>query len=82
MLKVIKYSATWCGPCNVIKPLFNELKEENKDIVFEFNDVDEKNEHGVRSVPTVIYEVDGEEKERLIGVRSKSLYQDRINFHK
>lgn len=82
MLKVIKYSATWCGPCRVIKPVFEQLKTDNPEVEFEYVDIDEKNNHAIRSVPTVIYEVNGEEKERLVGAHSKTLYQDRINFYK
>jgi len=33
-LVVVDYSTTWCGPCKVIAPKFEELSEKYKDAVF------------------------------------------------
>lgn len=33
-LVVIDYSTTWCGPCKVIAPKFDELSEKYPDAVF------------------------------------------------
>ena len=33
-LVVVDYSTTWCGPCKVIAPKFDELSEKYTDAVF------------------------------------------------
>lgn len=33
-LVVVDYSTTWCGPCKVIAPKFEELSEQYADAVF------------------------------------------------
>jgi len=73
-MKTAKYfSATWCGPCKVFKPIMEELASEGYNI--EFIDGDESpelaNKYNIRSVPTTVIEVDGEEVDRIIGIKSK-----------
>lgn len=70
----IKYfSAIWCGPCKMFKPVMQEIKSEGFNI--EFIDVDENQElaakYGVRSVPTCIVEENGKEITRFSGTASK-----------
>jgi len=61
MKKIVKFSATWCGPCKVFAKTFHELEqdEELKDYSFKQVDVDEDEEmlsvkYSVRGVPTVL----------------------------
>ena len=73
-MKIAKYfSATWCGPCKVFKPIMKELSDEGYNI--EFIDGDENRdmavEYNIRSVPTTIIEEDGEEISRIVGVKTK-----------
>lgn len=53
---VVKFSASWCGPCRAIAPYFAELAKANPNIVFLEVDVDEAEEIasfvGVCSMPT------------------------------
>lgn len=55
-LVVVDFTASWCGPCQQIAPVFKELAQENKDVVFLKVDVDENKETaehcGVSSMPT------------------------------
>ncbi|XP_036736629.2 thioredoxin domain-containing protein 2 [Manis pentadactyla] len=40
-LVVVDVSATWCGPCGTIKPLFRSLSVKHEDVVFLEVDVDD-----------------------------------------
>lgn len=33
-LVVVDYSTSWCGPCKIFMPIFEELSEKYKDVVF------------------------------------------------
>uniref|UniRef100_A0A8C5SG75 Thioredoxin n=1 Tax=Laticauda laticaudata TaxID=8630 RepID=A0A8C5SG75_LATLA len=40
-LIVVDFSATWCGPCKMIKPFFHSMVEKYPDVVFIEIDVDD-----------------------------------------
>ncbi len=81
-MKTLKYfSATWCGPCKVFKPVMKELAGEGYNI--EFIDVDKDGEQaaefGIRSVPTTVVMDGNKEVSRFTGAISKSEVIERIN---
>ena len=86
MLIVKDFWAEWCGPCRMMKPVVEKLAEENTNVKFEFINVDEDSEssakYGVRSIPTFIFEKDGEIVEKKVGGISRQEFQDIINKHK
>lgn len=71
MKKVIRFSATWCGPC---KSLASSLEGVDIGVPVEVVDIDENSkvarEYQIRSVPTMILIEDGKEKSRLLGANS------------
>ena len=77
MLIIKKYFATWCQPCKQLNPIFEELKSETPEVQFQTIDVDmnrdEALEKGISSVPTVIFEKDGQQLYRFSGVMPKSV---------
>ncbi len=82
MVKVKRFTATWCGPCKTLAPVFAELESEIPGVSFETIDVDQNKEevmnYMVTSVPTVVIEKDGETIQRYTGVQPKSVYVTRI----
>ncbi len=77
MLVVKRYTAAWCGPCKQLAPVFSELQNEIPEVQFQTIDVDQNKEAtlgaNISSVPTVIFEKDGEPIYRFSGVLPKSV---------
>jgi thioredoxin 1 len=70
------FTATWCGPCKMIKPILHKLNDEGK-VEIEFYDIDEfpdlAKDFGVKAVPTLIYFNDGEEINRTTGFQPEHM---------
>ncbi len=84
-IQVIDFYAEWCGPCKLISPIFNELKEEFKDdedVQIIKYDVDSESqlavEYKIKSIPTILFMKDGVVVERHIGAISKSVILSKI----
>jgi len=74
-MNIIYISANWCGPCKMMKPIFNKFVEAQGDkITSEIVNADENQEllakYAVRNIPTFIFEQDGEVVEKVVGVIS------------
>ena len=85
MLVIKRYTASWCGPCKQLAPIFQELQNEIPNVSFQTIDVDENKEtalqNNVSSVPTVVFEKDGQPVYRFSGVIPKSVIVGHIkNF--
>jgi len=89
MLTIKRYTATWCGPCKQLAPVFEELQKEMTNeaspISFQTIDVDMNRDEainkGVSSVPTVILEKDGQQVYRFSGAMPKSVIAGIIRKH-
>ncbi len=73
---IIDVYATWCGPCQQMAPIFDELEKEMGDSYkFAKINVDEARELsiklGVTSVPTFIFMKNNEVKGKEVGYISK-----------
>lgn len=71
---VVDFYATWCGPCKMFGPIFEEVSN-TKNINFIKLDVDKSSEiareYGVMSIPTIILFRNGKEEKRHTGFMSK-----------
>uniref|UniRef100_A0A6U0KDA1 Thioredoxin domain-containing protein n=1 Tax=Minutocellus polymorphus TaxID=265543 RepID=A0A6U0KDA1_9STRA len=79
-LVVVDYSTTWCGPCKVIAPKFDELSDQYADAVFlkVIGDASPDasqlmKREGVRSVPSFHYFVGGEKVEVVNGANAEAI---------
>jgi thioredoxin 1 len=85
-MKLIQFTADWCGPCKMMKPKIEQLKEEMGDrMVLEVINVDENaaatEAYNVKNIPTFIFENNGEIVERLIGAQQVSTFKEVIEFY-
>ena len=79
---VVDFFATWCGPCKMLGPVFEELSTEINDIKFIKVDIDEHEDlcrkYKVMSVPTLIVFDKGKEVKRNIGFIPKDRLKEFI----
>lgn len=84
---VADFSATWCGPCKMMAPVFHTVADElNGEVDFFSVDVDENPglaaANKVFSVPTLILYKNGVEASRSVGAISKYDLLDFIEKNK
>lgn len=77
MIQIIDFWAPWCGPCQMMKPVLEEVEKElaGKVEVEKIN-VDENGaeaaKYGVMSIPTLVFQKDGKEVNRQVGFIPKT----------
>jgi len=75
--------APWCGPCNAMSPIMDELESEFKDRakIAKIN-VDEQSElasrHGISAIPAFILYKNGAIKKMLVGIQTLSNLRKQI----
>ena len=75
---LIDFYADWCGPCRVLTPIIEEIKQELGDKITVIKiDVDRNQQLagalGIMSIPTVMIFQSGEAKWRASGVQPKHI---------
>ena len=84
-VSVIQFSAAWCGPCKVLKPVMDKLSNEFKDKAnFYYADIEDGGINtgsaaGIRGVPTVIIYKKGVEVDRKVGGVPESNMKEFLN---
>ncbi len=81
---VVDFFATWCGPCKMIAPIFEELAAEYAGKAkFVKVDIDESPElaanYKVRGVPTLMVFKGGEIKSTMVGAQPKAKIAEEVN---
>jgi thioredoxin 1 len=84
MLEVLDFYADWCGPCQMMKPIFAELEKEFAGKVkFTIYNVDQNPDqaaqYGVMSIPTYVILQEGKEVDRLIGFTPKAAFAKHLD---
>ncbi len=83
---LVDFSAVWCGPCKMLKPVVHELAVEWADKVKVVElDVDHSpdiaGQYQVMGVPTLMLFVNGEVRERLVGYQPKNRIASKLTPH-
>lgn len=83
-LVMVDFWAVWCGPCQMVAPIVDELAGEyaGKLKVMKLN-TDENPEiagrYQVMSIPTIVFFKNGQPAEKLIGARPKRQFKEVID---
>ena len=72
---VVDFGATWCGPCQMVAPIIEELAGEyDGRVVIGKCDVDQDSDlpgrFNVRNIPTILFIKNGEVVSKLVGAQS------------
>lgn len=72
---LVDFWAAWCGPCQMLSPVVDEIAEEQPQIKVGKVNVDEQRELAsqfqIELIPTLVTFKDGAEVGRLVGVHPK-----------
>ncbi|XP_047176776.1 TPR repeat-containing thioredoxin TDX isoform X2 [Vigna umbellata] len=83
-LAILYFTATWCGPCRFISPIYTSLAEKHPKVVFLKIDIDEARDvaasWNIRSVPTFFFVKNGKEVDSVVGA-DKSTIERKIAQH-
>ncbi len=83
---LVDFSAEWCGPCKMVDPIVNELSDDwaGKVKVVKI-DADESPgiliKYGIMGIPTLMFLVNGEVKERVSGYQPKKRLIKKFEKH-
>ncbi|KAG1771937.1 thioredoxin-like protein [Suillus placidus] len=77
-LTVIDFTASWCPPCQAIKPIFEDLAKQNDNVNFLKVDLSEgsnelASDYSVTAMPTFVFLVGTEEVHRIRGANPTAL---------
>ena len=85
-LVIVDFWATWCGPCHMVAPIIEQLAGEYEGKVKVTKlDVDSNQRtamrFNVRSIPSILFFVDGHHADTLVGAYPKSAFDQKIQQH-
>ena len=74
---ILDFYATWCGPCNALSPIIEEVSKETNTELIKINieeNSDLAEQFGIMSLPTVLILKKGEIVNEFVGLRQKEMY--------
>ncbi len=85
-LVLVDFWATWCGPCQVVAPILDQLASEyNGRAKVAKVDVDSNQRtamrFNVRSIPSILFFKDGKHVDTVVGAVPKAMLEGKIKQH-
>jgi thioredoxin 1 len=72
---LVDFNANWCGPCQMLKPIIDEVAEENDNVKIVSINIDDEDvlaeQYNVLSIPCLVLFEQGKETKRNVGFISK-----------
>lgn len=83
---VVDFWATWCGPCQIVAPVIEQIAEEFEGRVKVAKlDVDGNQmtamKYNVRSIPSVLFFKNGEHVDTVVGAVPKTYLVEKLEQH-
>ncbi len=84
-LVMVDFWAVWCGPCQMVSPIVEELAKEYEGRlkVAKLN-TDENpgvaSRYQIMGIPTLLIFKDGQPVDKIVGAAPKKQYKDKIDF--
>lgn len=82
---VVDFFATWCGPCKMLAPVFENLSQELPSAEFVKVDIDQSLElaqkFGITTVPTMMIFKNGKVVDTLVGFMPKDSLKAKVQAH-
>ena len=73
---LVDFNAGWCGPCRMIRPILEEIAENNDAVKIVSVDMESEEElareYDISSIPCLVLFENGKETKRNVGLMSKS----------
>jgi len=81
---IVEFWSNWCGPCKMMKPVFEKVAQSNEtDVQMYTMDIDNNRDFvsslGIRSIPTIKVFDGGEVKETKVGVMGEEKILSLVN---
>ena len=85
-LAIVDFWATWCGPCQIVAPVVEQLAQEYEGrLKVAKLDVDANQstamQFGVRSIPSILFFKNGEKIDSVVGAVPKAYLVEKIEEH-
>lgn len=82
-IAVVDFYANWCGPCQMMKPVFRKVSEEFKQVLFGKVNIEESHglaeKYEVSSIPCLIIFKGGKEAERIVGFHTEDDLREKLD---
>lgn len=82
-LSLVDFWAVWCGPCQIIAPVVDELAQEfeGRLRVFKLNtdeNPDVASRYQIMGIPTLLFFKDGKPVDKIVGAAAKKQFKEKI----